>query len=91
MLSSGIVERTSTMAELEEEEMEENSRVHLLVQNILPPFLDGHLVFTKQFEPVLPLKVLPVLPFFLNYNPFNKTMYQIVCDFICYLILHCYI
>ena len=32
------------------------ARVHLLVHNIIPPFLDGRIVFTKQPEPVIPLK-----------------------------------
>ena len=33
------------------------ARVHLFVHNIVPPFLDGRIVFTKQFEPIIPLKV----------------------------------
>lgn len=33
------------------------SKVHLLVHNIVPPFLDGRIVFTKQPEPVIPVKV----------------------------------
>lgn len=31
-------------------------RVHLMVHNIVPPFLDGRIVFTKQAEPVVPVK-----------------------------------
>ena len=31
-------------------------QVHLLVTNIIPPFLDGRIVFTKQHEPVIPIK-----------------------------------
>ncbi|CAI4230298.1 unnamed protein product [Auanema sp. JU1783] len=37
-----------------EDETDEN-RVHLLVHNIVPPFLDGRIVFTKQSKPVIPV------------------------------------
>lgn len=42
-----------------DEDFEEDSeaKVHLLVHNIVPPFLDGRIVFTKQPEPVIPVKV----------------------------------
>ena len=33
-----------------------DARVVLLVHDAAPPFLDGRQVFTKQAEPVLPLK-----------------------------------
>ncbi len=41
------------------EDFEEDNmaKVHLLVHNIVPPFLDGRFVFTKQPEPVIPVKV----------------------------------
>ncbi|KAI3478301.1 hypothetical protein L1887_59777 [Cichorium endivia] len=32
------------------------SRVHLLVHDLKPPFLDGKTVFTKQLEPINPVK-----------------------------------
>ncbi|GAA5885982.1 hypothetical protein JCM5296_007051 [Sporobolomyces johnsonii] len=35
---------------------EEESRVHLLVHDLKPPFLDGRMAFTKQLEPVNPIK-----------------------------------
>ncbi|PLW30386.1 hypothetical protein PCASD_21279 [Puccinia coronata f. sp. avenae] len=35
---------------------EEESRVHLLIHDLRPPFLDGRLIFTKQLEPVNPIK-----------------------------------
>ncbi|GAA6058650.1 hypothetical protein JCM10212_004061 [Sporobolomyces blumeae] len=35
---------------------EEESRVHLLVHDLKPPFLDGRLSFTKQLEPINPIK-----------------------------------
>ena len=34
----------------------DEAKVHLLVHNIVPPFLDGRIVFTKQPEPVVPIK-----------------------------------
>ena len=37
------------------------AKVHLIVQNIIPPFLDGRIVFTKQQEPVVPIKWVEVL------------------------------
>ena len=55
MLSSGVVQQVSG-ATAEEEELE-GPRVHILVRNILPEFLDGHAIFSKQFEPVQPIKV----------------------------------
>ena len=41
-----------------DEDFEEVSeaKVHLIVNNIMPPFLDGRIVFTKQQEPVIPIK-----------------------------------
>lgn len=45
MLTSGVVHRL----EVEEDFEEDNAaRVHLLVHNLVPPFLDGRIVFTKQ-------------------------------------------
>jgi pre-mRNA-splicing factor ATP-dependent RNA helicase DHX38/PRP16 len=35
---------------------EEESRVHLLVHDIRPPFLDGRVLFTKQIDPVNPVR-----------------------------------
>jgi pre-mRNA-splicing factor ATP-dependent RNA helicase DHX38/PRP16 len=54
MLTSGVVVRVE---DDEEEDAEGEARVHLLVNHIIPPFLDGRIVFTKQFEPVIPVKV----------------------------------
>ncbi|KAK4704953.1 pre-mRNA-splicing factor ATP-dependent RNA helicase DHX38/PRP16, partial [Phenoliferia sp. Uapishka_3] len=34
----------------------EETRVHLLVHDLKPPFLDGRLTFTKQLEPINPIK-----------------------------------
>ena len=41
----------------EDFEEEQEGKVHLLVHNITPPFLDGRIVFTKQPEPIVPVKV----------------------------------
>jgi pre-mRNA-splicing factor ATP-dependent RNA helicase DHX38/PRP16 len=53
MLQSGVVSRTNVDDDFEEEG---EARVHILVRHVVPPFLDGRLTFTKQFEPVIPLK-----------------------------------
>jgi len=54
MLTSGVVLKVDHNEDFEEEA---EARVHLLVHNIVPPFLDGRIVFTKQFEPVIPVRV----------------------------------
>ncbi|CAB4063508.1 DHX38 [Lepeophtheirus salmonis] len=51
--TSGAVTRTDFDEDFEEIS---EAKVHLLVHNIIPPFLDGRIVFTKQQEPVVPLK-----------------------------------
>ncbi|ESO13044.1 hypothetical protein HELRODRAFT_188082 [Helobdella robusta] len=51
--------RSGAVIRLDHEEDFDNqseARVHLLVHNIVPPFLDGRIVFTKQPEPIVPLK-----------------------------------
>ncbi|XP_074645690.1 pre-mRNA-splicing factor ATP-dependent RNA helicase PRP16-like [Tubulanus polymorphus] len=53
MLRSGVVMRTDVDEDFEEES---EKRIHLLVHNIVPPFLDGRIVFTKQPEPIVPIK-----------------------------------
>ena len=58
MLRSGVVEKTMFDEDFDEEN---EARVHLLIHNIVPPFLDGRIVFTKQPEPVVPIKVGTVL------------------------------
>ncbi len=45
----------------EDFEEDNTAKVHLLVHNIVPPFLDGRIVFTKQPEPIIPVKVGVVL------------------------------
>jgi len=53
MLRSGAVTRVDYDEDFEEIH---EARVHILVHNIVPPFLDGRMVFTKQPEPVIPVK-----------------------------------
>lgn len=53
MMRSGVVLQTKYDEDFEEDNA---ARVHLLVHNIVPPFLDGRIVFTKQFEPVIPVR-----------------------------------
>ncbi|KEY72557.1 hypothetical protein S7711_05628 [Stachybotrys chartarum IBT 7711] len=49
MLVSGVAQRRDTGADFDDEEA---TRVHLLVHDLRPPFLDGRTIFTKQLEPV---------------------------------------
>ncbi|BFZ12702.1 hypothetical protein BsWGS_15741 [Bradybaena similaris] len=53
MLRSGVVARVNFDEDFDDEN---EARVHLQVLNIVPPFLDGRIVFTKQPEPVIPLR-----------------------------------
>ncbi|KAH8155347.1 uncharacterized protein LAJ45_00357 [Morchella importuna] len=50
MLTSGVAQR----ADYGDDELddEEEVRVHLLVHDLRPPFLDGRRVFTKQLDPI---------------------------------------
>lgn len=50
MLTSGVAQRRDHAQDVEEDE--EATRVHLLVHDLRPPFLDGKTIFTKQLEPV---------------------------------------
>ena len=54
MLTSGVVHAIHGDEDIDDENV---ARVHLLVHNIVPPFLDGRIVFTKQPEPVIPVRV----------------------------------
>lgn len=54
MFQSGIASQTGPDEDFDEGENE--ARVHIIVRHIVPPFLDGRITFTKQFEPVIPLK-----------------------------------
>ncbi|KKA30444.1 hypothetical protein TD95_000623 [Thielaviopsis punctulata] len=49
MLVSGVAQRRDLSMDFDEEEA---TRVHLLVHELRPPFLDGRTIFTKQLDPV---------------------------------------
>ncbi|SPC61824.1 probable PRP16 - RNA-dependent ATPase [Ustilago sp. UG-2017b] len=52
--TSGVGPRTAI--DLDNMDDEGENRVHLLVHDLKPPFLDGKTVFTKQLEPINPVK-----------------------------------
>lgn len=49
MLTSGVAQRKDYEDDFDDEE---EVRVHLMVHDLKPPFLDGKRIFTKQLEPV---------------------------------------
>lgn len=51
MLTSGVAQRRD-MGQDFEDDQEGGTRIHLLVHDLRPPFLDGRTVFTKQIDPV---------------------------------------
>ena len=51
LMRSGVVERVGG-----DDDEEQQERVMLVVKDAKPPFLDGRQIFTKQMEPVVPLK-----------------------------------
>lgn len=51
LLRSGVVERVGAA-----DDEDTGERVMLVVKDTKPPFLDGRQIFTKQMEPVVPLK-----------------------------------
>uniref|UniRef100_A0A2P2JJ21 Uncharacterized protein n=1 Tax=Rhizophora mucronata TaxID=61149 RepID=A0A2P2JJ21_RHIMU len=53
LLRSGAVRGTEVQTDFDDEE---ERKVILLVHDTKPPFLDGRVVFTKQAEPVMPIK-----------------------------------
>ncbi|XP_042519990.1 pre-mRNA-splicing factor ATP-dependent RNA helicase DEAH7 [Macadamia integrifolia] len=53
LLRSGAVRGTEVQTEFEDED---ERKVILLVHDTKPPFLDGRVVFTKQADPIMPLK-----------------------------------
>lgn len=50
MLGSGVAQRRDFHDDFEDDE--EATRVHLLVHDLKPPFLDGKTIFTKQQDPI---------------------------------------
>ena len=53
MYQSGIKSRSNLDFDFEDDNQ---SKVHVLVHDLKPPFLDGKILFTKQLEPVNPIK-----------------------------------
>eukprot|EP00271_Cylindrocystis_brebissonii_P010230 TRINITY_DN26364_c0_g1_i1.p1 TRINITY_DN26364_c0_g1~~TRINITY_DN26364_c0_g1_i1.p1 ORF type:complete len:1371 (-),score=323.28 TRINITY_DN26364_c0_g1_i1:363-4475(-) len=53
LMRSGVVRGLEVNTDIDDED---ENRVILLVHDTKPPFLDGRVVFTKQQEPVMPLK-----------------------------------
>ncbi|KAJ5656814.1 hypothetical protein N7507_008764 [Penicillium longicatenatum] len=51
MLTSGIAQRRNMESDFMPDD-EEATRVHLLVHDLRPPFLDGRTIFTQQLEPI---------------------------------------
>lgn len=51
LLRSGVAVKLG-----EDDEEDDKERVMLVVSDAKPPFLDGRQIFTKQMDPVLPLK-----------------------------------
>lgn len=47
----------ATRSNLDEDDDNQEVRVHLLIHDTKPPFLDGRVSFTKMQNPVLPVKV----------------------------------
>ena len=53
MLRSGVVTQVSVDTDFDDDQ---EARVHLIVHNAKPPFLDGRIVFTKQQDAVMSVK-----------------------------------
>lgn len=54
MVTSGVATRKALDLDFEDDS---ESAVHVMVHDLKPPFLDGRTVFTKQLEPVNPIRV----------------------------------
>ena len=53
MLTSGVATRKTLDLDFEDDS---ESTVHVMVHDIKPPFLDGRTVYTKQLEPINPVR-----------------------------------
>ncbi|KAH9931272.1 P-loop containing nucleoside triphosphate hydrolase protein [Fomitopsis serialis] len=53
MLTSGVATRKTIDLDFEDES---ESSVHVMVHDLKPPFLDGRTVFTRQLEPINPVR-----------------------------------
>ena len=53
MVTSGVATRKAIDLDFEDES---ESAVHVMVHDLKPPFLDGRSVYTKQLEPINPIR-----------------------------------
>ena len=53
MVTSGVASRKALDLDFEDEA---ESMVHVMVHDLKPPFLDGKTVYTKQLEPINPIR-----------------------------------
>jgi pre-mRNA-splicing factor ATP-dependent RNA helicase DHX38/PRP16 len=53
MVTSGVATRQALDLDFEDES---ESTVHVMVHDLKPPFLDGRTVFTKQLDPINPIR-----------------------------------
>jgi pre-mRNA-splicing factor ATP-dependent RNA helicase DHX38/PRP16 len=53
MVTSGVATRKGVDLDFEDDSQ---TAVHVIVHNLKPPFLDGRTVFTKQLDPVNPIR-----------------------------------
>jgi pre-mRNA-splicing factor ATP-dependent RNA helicase DHX38/PRP16 len=55
MLVSGLVQQKDVKFGKDLDE-EDEGKQHILIRDLRPPFLDGQVVFTKQLEPIDPVR-----------------------------------
>ena len=53
MQQSGVAGREALDLDFEDDQ---DSKVHVLVHDLKPPFLDGSIAYTKQLEPINPVR-----------------------------------
>ena len=53
MQQSGVATRQALDLDFEDDQ---ESKVHVLVHDLKPPFLDGTIAYTKQLDPINPVK-----------------------------------
>lgn len=54
MVTTGIHQRQEL--DLDFDEDNDEGKVHVLTRDLKPPFLDGKIIFTKQLDPLNPVK-----------------------------------
>jgi pre-mRNA-splicing factor ATP-dependent RNA helicase DHX38/PRP16 len=53
MLQSGVAQRQNVDQDFEDDQ---DSKVHVLIHDLKPPFLDGTIAYTRQLDPVNPVR-----------------------------------